>query len=254
MLNLSVEYNKRQRRDKLKKISYLYVVIVAIGLLFVGFFPGYYYYKSKFEFNAVTVKGLAETDVEADLAIWEIKFVATGNDLVKTKADLEKQNLAVLNFLTDSGFNEKEIELGGVETNDLMANPYRGNETITSRFILTKTITVRSNQVHNVAETYANAGDLVNSGVVFENRYDSPVTYIFTKLNDIKPQMLETATKNARQAALEFAKSSDSKVGKIHYANQGVFSILPRDNANANEAQQINKRVRVVATVEYFLE
>lgn len=238
----------------MKKFSYLYVVIVAIGLLFVGFFPGYYYYKSKFNYNAVTVKGLAEQDVEADLAIWEIKFVATGNDLVKTKADLEKQNLAVLNFLTESGFSEKEIELGGVDTNDLMANPYRGNEAITSRFILTKTITVRSNQVHNVEEAYANAGDLLNSGVVFENRYDSPVSYIFTKLNDIKPQMLETATKNARQAALEFAKSSDSRVGKIHSANQGVFSILPRDNVNANETQQINKRVRVVATVEYFLE
>ena len=238
----------------MKKISYLYVLIIALGLLFVGFFPGYYYYKSKFNYNAVTVKGLAEQDVEANLAIWEIKYVATGNDLVETKNNLENQTIAVINFLHENGFSDSEIELGGVETNDLMANPYRGNDAITSRFIITKSITVRSNQVHNVAETYTRAGDLINSGVVFENRYDSPVSYIFTKLNDIKPQMLELATKNARQAALEFAKSSDSKVGKIHSANQGVFSILPRDNANAPESQQINKKVRVVATVEYFLE
>ena len=238
----------------MKPISYLYAVIVAIGLLFVGFFPGYYYYHSKFNYNAVTVKGLAEQDVEADLAIWEIKFVATGNDLVKTKNDLEKQTDAILAFLHDNNFSDDEIEMGGTETNDLMANPYRGNEAITSRFILTRTITVRSNQVHNIADTYTRAGDLINSGVVFENQYNSPISYIFTKLNDIKPQMLEEATKNARQAALEFAKSSDSKVGKIHSANQGVFSILPRDNANASETQQINKKVRVVATVEYFLE
>ncbi len=238
----------------MKKISVLYVAIIALGLLFVGFFPGYYYYKSKFNYNAVTVKGLAETDVEADLAIWEIKFVATGNDLVAVKSNLEKQTDAILNFLHNNGFSDNEIEMGGTETNDLMANPYRGNETITSRFILTKSLTVRSNQVHNVAETYTRAGDLINSGVVFENRYDSPISYVFTRLNDIKPQMLELATKNARQAALEFAKSSDSKVGKIHSANQGVFSILPRDNANASESQQINKKVRVVATVEYFLE
>lgn len=229
-------------------------MIVAVGLLFVGFFPGYYYYKSKFNYNAVTVKGLAETDVEANLAIWEIKFVATGNDVVKTKNDLEKQTDAIVNFLHDNGFNDNEIEMGGTETNDLMANPYRGNETITSRFILTRTMTLRSNQVHNVAETYTKTGDLISHGVVFENRYDSPISYIFTNLNEIKPQLLETATKNARQAALEFAKSSDSKVGKIHSANQGVISILPRDNANAPESQQINKRVRVVATVEYFLE
>jgi len=238
----------------MKKISYLYVLIVAIGLLFVGFFPGYYYYKSKFNYNAVTVKGLAETDVVADLAIWEIKFVATGNDLVQTKNDLEKQTEAIIAFLHNNNFNDDEIEMGGVDTNDLMANPYRGNETISSRFILTKTITVRSNQVYNVAETYTRAGDLINSGVVFENQYGSPISYIFTKLNDIKPQMLESATKNARTSALEFAKSSNSKVGKIHSANQGVFSILPRDNANAPEAQQINKKVRVVATIEYFLE
>lgn len=238
----------------MKKISYWYVVIVAVGLLFVGFFPGYYYYKSKFNYNAVTVKGLAETDVEANLAIWEIKFVATGNDVVKTKNDLEKQTDAIVNFLHDNGFNDNEIEMGGTETNDLMANPYRGNEAITSRFILTRTMTLRSNQVHNVAETYTKTGDLISHGVVFENRYDSPISYIFTSLNEIKPQLLETATKNARQAALEFAKSSDSKVGKIHSANQGVISILPRDNSNAPESQQINKKVRVVATVEYFLE
>jgi len=238
----------------LKKISLWYVGIIAIGLLFVGFFPGYYYYHSKFNYNAVTVKGLAEQDVMADLAIWEIKFVATGNDLMKTKNDLEKQTDAVIGFLHDNGFDDTEIEMGGVETNDLMANPYRGNEAVTSRFILTKSMTVRSNQVQNVAETYTKTGDLISSGVVFENRYDSPISYVFTKLNDIKPQMLEQATKNARQAALEFAKSSDSKVGKIHSANQGVFSILPRDNANAPESQQINKKVRVVATVEYFLE
>jgi hypothetical protein len=238
----------------MKKISALYVTIIALGLLFVGFFPGYYYYKSKFNYNAVTVKGLAETDVEANLAIWEIKFVATGNDVVKTKNDLEKQTDAIVNFLHDNGFNDNEIEMGGTETNDLMANPYRGNETITSRFILTRTMTLRSNQVHNVAETYTKTGDLISHGVVFENRYDSPISYIFTSLNEIKPQLLETATKNARQAALEFAKSSDSKVGKIHSANQGVISILPRDNANAPESQQINKKVRVVATVEYFLE
>ncbi len=238
----------------MKKISALYVTIIALGLLFVGFFPGYYYYKSKFNYNAVTVKGLAEQDVVADLAIWEIKYVATGNDLIETKNNLEKQTDIILAFLHDNNFSDSEIELGGMETNDLMANPYRGNEAVTSRFILTKSMTVRSNQVYNVAETYTKTGDLINSGIVFENQYVAPISYIFTKLNDIKPQMLELATKNARQAALEFAKSSDSKVGKIHSANQGVFSILPRDNSNASEAQQINKKVRVVATVEYFLE
>ena len=99
------------------------------------------------------------------------------------------------------------------------------------------------------------SGDLVAKGVILDNQYGSPVSYIFTRLNDIKPQMLEEATRNATAAAQEFAKSSDSKVGKIRRAQQGVFSILPREQANNTmESSQINKRVRVVSTVEFWLE
>ena len=78
--------------------------------------------------------------------------------------------------------------------------------------------------------------------------------YFFTKLNEVKPQMLKSATENARQAAAEFARNSNSKVGKIRNANQGVFTILPRDDPNAYEPAQINKKVRVVSTVDYFLK
>lgn len=237
------------------QISYWYVVIIAFGLLLAGFFPGYYYYKSKFNNNTVTVKGLAEQNVVADLAIWKIKFVATGNELSETQNDIEKQTDELISFLKDNGFDDSEIESGQLETNDLMANPYRDNNTMTSRFILTKTMTLRSEKVENVSSAFAKTGDLISRGVIFENQYTFPVSYLFTKLNDIKPQMLELATQNARQAAIEFAKSSDSRVGKIHKANQGVFSILPRDEANdVSESQQINKKVRVVSTIEYFLD
>ena len=98
--------------------------------------------------------------------------------------------------------------------------------------------------------------NLIAKGIIFDgSSYDYPVSYIFTKLNEIKPQMLEEATKNAKEAAFEFAKSSGSKVGKIRHANQGVFSILPREQISGSfESQQIEKTVRVVSTIEYWLE
>lgn len=229
-------------------------IILAIGILLAGFFPGFYYYQSKYHNNTVTVKGLAERDVVSDLAIWKIKFVATGNDLVATKSNIEDQTNAIISFLKENGFEDSEIESGQLETHDVMADAYR-SEPVNTRFILTKTMFLRSTNVQNVASTFAKTGDLINMGVVFDNEYMFPVSYIFTGLNDIKPQMLELATKNAHEAALEFAKSSNSHVGKIHKANQGVFSILPRDETNMSDAsQQINKKVRVVSTIEYYLD
>ena len=136
-----------------------------------------------------------------------------------------------------------------------MANPYRGNEANTSRFILTQSISVKTNNVNLVEQSIPQTDSLIAKGIVFDNNEGYSVSYIFTKLNDIKPQMLADATQNAKKAAEEFAKNAHSKVGKIRRANQGVFSILPREQtATAYEAQQINKTVRVVSTVEYWLD
>ena len=222
------------------------ILVLAFSIAIGGFFPGYYYYKAKTDNNIVSVKGLAEVDVKADLAVWDLKFVVTGNDLVSSQQQMSNQATLIRTFLMQHGFAAEEISDGRIETNDLMANPYRSNDMTVMRFILMQTITVRSNNVDLVEKTLAQTNMLIAQGVIFESQsYGFPVSYIFTKLNDIKPQMLEEATKNAKASAEEFAKSSGSKVGKIHRANQGVFSILPREQtANSQEMQQINKNKR----------
>lgn len=229
---------------------------LAIGLVLAGFFPGYYYYKSKTSANFVSVKGLAEMNVKADLAVWKIKFVTTNNDLLAAQQEIERQKQLVWDFLLKQGLAEKDINEGRVETNDLMASPYRGSNDMTSRFILSQTLTVRTENVDIVEEALSKSSELVAKGVIFDAQsYGSPVAYIFTKLNEIKPQMLEEATKNAAEAAAEFAKSSKSKVGKIRNANQGIFTILPAEETpDAIQSQQINKKVRVVSTIQYWLE
>ena len=239
-------------KEKSKLVS---AGLVALGLVLGGFFPGYYYYQAKVNNNSVTVKGLAEMPVKADLAIWKIKFTVTGNDLTAAQQSITAQAKEISNFLLKQGFGAEEIATGRIETNDLMANPYRGNDAAASRFILSETITVRSAKVTLVEQSLPKPNELIAKGIVFENSYGDPVSYIFTKLNEVKPQMLEAATQNAKAAAAEFAKNSGSKVGKIRRANQGVFSILPyEDTSGAMETQQIDKRIRVVSTIEYWLE
>ncbi len=231
-------------------------LLISLGLIGGGFFPGYYYYKAKMQSNFVTVKGLAEMNVKADLAVWKIKFVTTNNNLLAAQQEIARQKSEIVSFLQKKGIQAFEISEGRVETNDLMATPYRGGNDMDSRYILSQIITVRSVNVDTVEQALRDNGELVASGVIFDAQsYGSPVSYIFTKLNEIKPQMLEEATRNAAQAAEEFAKSSNSKVGKIRTANQGVFSILPADETpDAMQSQQINKKVRVVSTIQYWLE
>ena len=248
-----------KKKEKKMENNYLYSfwgrVILALGITLGGFFPGYFYYQSKLNANTVSVKGLAELDVKADLAIWDIKFNTTNNNLTVAGQQMTKQLSLINSYLKERGFTDGEITVGRVETNDLMTNPYR-NQNISSRYILSQTVTVHSTNVDQVEEALRQVGVLVEKGVVFDGQsYGSPVSYLFTGLNTVKPKMLEEATQNAKKAADEFAKSSGTRVGKIKQASQGVFSILPREQTpGAMESAQINKKVRVVSTITYWLE
>jgi len=248
-------YGKKTLYHRPRHGAFYVSLVLAFGVALAGFFAGSFYYKAKLNANSVVVKGLSEMDVKADLAIWEMKYVVTGNDVIEAQKQISSQTEVIKSFLLENGFGENEITVGRLDTNDLNANPYRGSYENNLRFILTQTITVKSTNVDLVADVLNKSGDLVAKGIIFNSEYGSPVSYLFTKLNDIKPEMLAKATKNAKDAALQFAANSSSKVGKIRHANQGVFSILPReDTISSSETQQINKKVRVVSTVEYWLE
>lgn len=239
-------------REKQKIVA---AIILALGLTVAGFFPGYYFYKSAVGNNSVTVKGLSEMNVRADLAVWKLRFVVTGDDLSKAQQKVSMQSDKIKKFLLNAGFTDAEINADRTETTDLTANQYRSGNVESFRFILNRTITLKSNKVSLVEKTLPQTDNLIADGIIFDSSYEYPVSYMFTGLNKVKPQMLREATKNAREAAYEFAKSSGSKVGKIRRANQGVFSILPREQAFGNsESQQIEKTVRVVSTIEYWLE
>ena len=142
------------------KIFGALLIAAVVGLWWL--FPGYYYYQAKLKSNFVSVKGLAETDVRADLAVWDIKYVATGNELSATQQQINQNLVAVRNFLKEHGFQSEEIIEGRIETNDLMTNPYRDNTQNSVRFIVSQTVTVRSTKVDEVEKALRSTGDLVD--------------------------------------------------------------------------------------------
>jgi hypothetical protein len=233
------------------------VVLVAVGIVLCGWFVGRGFTNARTADRYVSVKGVSERDVRADMALWPIRFSSTDDNLARAQQKFDESRGAVVKFLAGHGIDAASVELQNFDVTDVLANPYRGAGEVTSRYIITGTLMVRVDDPALVQVASQDLGSLVSAGVVFSSQggYASGPTFLFTKLNDLKPQMIAEATASAREAAEQFAKDSGSRLGGIRQANQGIFQILPRDRApGVMEESQVNKTVRVVSTVEYLLE
>ncbi len=209
----------------------------------------------------VTVKGLVERKVKSDLAIWPLTYKEAGDDLATLYAKTESDKTTVLGFLTDQGIQASEVELGVVRVVDTQAQEYGGGNRAPHRYIVEQRITVRTSRVDQVAAAAQKTILLLQKGIVLSGNPGEGLIYKFTGLNSIKPDMITEATRNARAAADRFASDSGSKVGSIRQASQGVFSILPEDQASdggeggyGGADSSVMKTVRVVTSVDYYLE
>ena len=232
-------------------------LIIAVGIALGGLFAGAGLARARAADRYVTVKGVAEREVQADLALWPLRVAATDNDLAAAQATVQRSFERIRAFLRRNGIDSTQTELQEVQVTDNYAQSYRPRGEIAMRFIVRQTLMVRSTQPATVLATSQRMGELVSAGVVLssEEYGGGGPTFLFTKLNDVKPAMIAEATANAREAAEQFAKDSRTSLRGIRQASQGVFIILPRDQApGISEQGQINKIVRVVSTVEYFLK
>lgn len=232
-------------------------LIIAVGIALGGLFAGAGLARARAADRYVTVKGVAEREVQADLALWPLRVAATDNDLAAAQATVQRSFERIRAFLRRNGIDSTQAELQEVQVTDNFAQSYRPRGEIAMRFIVRQTLMVRSTQPATVLATSQRMGELVSAGVVLssEEYGGGGPTFLFTKLNDVKPAMIAEATANAREAAEQFAKDSRTSLRGIRQASQGVFIILPRDQApGISEQGQINKIVRVVSTVEYFLK
>lgn len=223
--------------------------ILAIGLLLLGVFIEKGFSTFAERDRSVSVKGLAEMEVPANKVTWPLVYKSIGNDLSALYDEIKHSNQTIIQFLKEKGLTEKEISVNAPEIIDLKAERYGNNQAENYRYNVTTVITVTSEKVDLVRGLISEQGELLKRGIaITSGEYRYNVQYEYTDLNKIKPQMIEEATKNAREAAEKFAKDSDSELGKIRHANQGQFSINDRD-ANTPYI----KKVRVVTTVDYSL-
>ncbi len=198
--------------------------------------------------RVVQVKGLSEREVAADTVIWPIKFNEVDNNLTTLVANIERKNEQIQAFLKLQGFSQKEISVSVPQIVDRQAGYYDPNAN-QMRYTASSTVTVYSSNVDLVHQAMAKLLDLSKTGIAIAGQdYDSKPEFIFSGLNELKPDMIEETTRNAREVATKFAADSDSKLGKIKSASQGQFSITDRDSNTP-----YIKKVRVVATVDYYL-
>ncbi len=229
-------------------------LLIAAGFGVGGWFIGSGIRGFRSSDRFVSVKGIAEKEVKADLALWPLRVIATSNSLQEAQARIAKDAATVRKFFESGGIPAGAVEVQGVEATDLLTQPFRQGAPA-SRFIVGQTLMARTNDVDRIAALAQRVGEIVAAGVVLsaEGAPQGPF-YLFTKLNDIKPGMIAEATKNARAAAQQFAADSGSALGPIRQASQGLFQILPRDAApGQTEEKQVLKTVRVVSTVDYLL-
>lgn len=225
-------------------------VILAVGMLLLGFFIEKGFRTFTERDRSVNVKGLAEMEVAADKVTWPLVYKSLGNDLNALYDDIKNSNRTIIQFLKEKGLAENEISVNAPEIIDLQAERYGSSNQSPYRYNVTTVITVTSAKVDLVRRLVSEQGELLKRDIaIISGDYRYNVEYEYTSLNKIKPQMVEEATRNARATAEKFAKDSDSKLGKIRHAYQGQFSISNRD-ANTPYI----KKVRVVTTIDYSLE
>ena len=197
--------------------------------------------------RTVNVKGLCEREVKADKVIWPLAFKTNGNDLNAVYAEIDRNTRTIIDFLKQGGISEDEITVAVPSISDKYASEYGTNDRV-YRYMASSIITVCTNDVDKVLALMDKQSNLARNGIPLYSDWETRTVFSFEGLNDIKPEMIEEATKNAREVAVKFAKDSESKLGKIKSANQGTFSIEDRDSNTPSI-----KKVRVVTNVTYYL-
>ncbi len=232
-----------EMRDKVLLGS---AAVLAVGVIAGGYLLGDGLKRARAADRSVTVRGLAEKDVTADLATWSISYSATGTDLPTVRAEIDANTQELKSYFASLGFKPDALTPVGAGVNQYLNNGIN-NITITQRMLLRTTDIARAQRA--VAQQF----DLVRRGVTLQE--GSGMRYSFTRLNDLKPPMVAAATRDARAAAEQFAKDSGSGVGGIKSATQGYFSIDPRDGEGGDGSSDTPyKKVRVVTTVDFYLK
>ncbi|MBE6240112.1 MAG: SIMPL domain-containing protein [Bacteroidales bacterium] len=223
-------------------------LFIMIGLIVLGFMFPRAVEKNRSYDRTVNVKGLCEREVKADKVIWPIVYKVMADDVQVLYNQTSSSNDIIVDFLVSGGISPDEISVSVPKISDKLANEYGGYDRA-YRYIAKNVVTVYTDKVDDVLALMSRQSELLKKGIITGGEsWENPVEFRYEGLNDVKPEMIEEATKNAREAAQKFAKDSDSELGKIKTASQGTFTIEDRDSNTPHI-----KKVRIVTSVTYYL-
>lgn len=236
---------------------------LSLAILGAGFYLGKGVSHMREPSHFVTVKGLAEKNVKSDLGVWEIDYREIGDNLVTLNQQIQHDQTTVNAFLISHGFENNELSAQPVHVEDRLANVYQQsntNQTTQQRYIVTSGVQVRSSKVDLIEKINSLTGVLLQQGVALAfdtSRINPNPSYYFTQLDNLRPEMLATATHSARLVAEQFAKDANTTLGSIRHASQGLFEITNRDATSSGWGSQaatsIDKKIRLVTTIDYEL-
>lgn len=235
--------------DQMTRLTSIVIAaaLLAAGIVLGGYLMGDGLKRARMAERSVTVRGLAERDVTADLATWTIAYSEQGTELGAVQGAIDNDTRAIGAFFRAQGFPDNALSNAGVSVNQYF-DSNRGVNNVTVR----RRLQLRTTDVMKARAAYARQFDLIKSGVALEE--GSGMVYSFTKLNDIKPAMIAEATKDARKGAEQFAQDSGTGVGGIKSATQGYFSIGARDGQDGGSGNDSPfQKVRVVTTIDFYL-
>lgn len=219
-------------------------LLIALGLAALGLFVKSGMDAMAFRDRQVTVRGLAERQVEADFVTWPITYRVAGDNLLSLYDQVTANNNTIVTFLTSNGIPKEDISVNPPDTYNAAANQY-GSDSFRYKYALECTVSVSTSKVDKVRALINRQSELLKEGIPYSNSY---INYEFRALNSIKPDMIAEATKAAREAADRFAQDSGSKIGKMKSASQGQFSI-----EDVSQTTPYMKNVRVVTSIVYYL-
>lgn len=246
------------------KTNNIWIIAIALVVSFGinALFIGRALQRFKAEDRSVSVKGFSEREVKADLAVWLIQTRIANNDLIESGKAIEEAKTKVIAFMLQNQIKQEEIIVEGIGVTDKKAQQFDNyQQNIAYRYLITQNFQIRSNNVELIQKVSRMTGELLQVGVFVSNsNYGNPLQFYFTKLNDIKPEMISEATQNARKAAVQFAIENDSKLGRLKKVNQGLFTIVDRtaslssgEGGYAAGTNDLYKKVRVVISAEYSI-
>ena len=235
------------------RIGLVSALVLAAGVAFAGVQVGQGIERFRMGDRTVVIKGLAERDVQSDFAVWALSFRRAANEFAEVQQALAADRDRVAAFLREQGFTEAEIEVRPLQVQDLLARDY-ASERVPLRFNGQGQVVVRSARVDAVAQVSNRIDPLIQAGVQLGgDGSESGPRYQLRGFNDIKPQLLQEATVNAREQAKKFVEDAGARLGALKGANQGVISIVDDGGGEMDSERTIGKRLRVVSTFVFEL-